>query len=125
MLSTLVWVILLLLAAFFLLTWRPNFSPYVVPRPSKPCIGCHGGYDEPDMCSRLAAETCQVAEPQLQDCWLNHYSQCVADGSGAACNCSDFASSKCQADNAVAQGCYAQFRAKCLAAQGLGPDPDR
>ena len=119
------WVILVLIVAFFVLTWRPNFSSYAVPRPDKPCIGCHGGYKQPDMCSQLAAATCQVAEPQLQDCWLNHYSQCVADGSGSTCNCSDFASSKCQADNAVARGCYTQFRAKCLASQGLGPDPDR
>jgi hypothetical protein len=81
------------------------------------------GYDDDLVCKQLASDTCQVAEPQLQDCWLNKYRECTANDS--PCNCASQASKNCLADAGVAKGCYASFYAKCMASRGLGPDPDR
>lgn len=69
-------------------------------------------------CHKLAAQTCQTAEPQLQDCWLNAYSGCIENG-GAMNECSTVASSECRASNNATTGCYDSFVKTCLQARGL------
>lgn len=78
-------------------------------------------------CGELAAANCRIPTTQMNDCWLNAYSNCKQQKGGvsANCNCYDVASETCGSGNEPAIACYADLQQKCMAGLGLAPDPDR
>lgn len=83
-----------------------------------------------NLCHTMASSNCQIPQPQLNDCWLGAYRDCIDECSSdkqQICNCADAASMKCHGrrcdDPALA--CYASVHQKCMAGMGFGVDPDR
>lgn len=78
-------------------------------------------------CGELAAANCRIPTTQMNDCWLDTYTNCKknSDQISGNCNCYDKASESCGSGNDPAIACYTDLHQKCMAGLGLAADPDR